>query len=552
MTATTFDYIIVGAGSAGCILADRLSESGRYRVLLLEAGSADKSMWLRMPLGFAKLFYHPKYNWRYHTTPQRELMGQRVYTPRGKVLGGSGAINAMIYVRGQRRDFDDWAAQGNPGWGWDDVLPWFKRLESHPLGDSEWHGSTGKIRITRDPVHPICDAFFEACHTLGYPRNDDFNGAQLEGFGVYDINTRNGQRDSSCTAYLHPAMKRPNVVVETNALVERVLFDEDRTATGVHVLIRGHRQHFAARREVVLAAGAVESPKLLQCSGVGDADLLRQHQIPVIHHSPAVGQNLQDHLCASYYFRANRSTANDEVRSLQQQARALWQYCFRRTGLFATTVKAGGFFCTGASGQTPDMQLYFNPLSYVLPESGGMPRVEPYSGYTIFFAPCRPTSRGRVQLASADIRVAPHIDPNYLATDHDRAEAIAGSRLVRGLTATSSLQRVTTEEVRPAAAVSDNESMLQFFREQSGSIYHLCGSCAMGSDVNRTVVNSRLQVHGMTNLRVVDASVFPNITSGNINAPTMMVAEKAAAMILADSCAPTSNHRWDRGVAGFR
>lgn len=529
---TEFDYIIVGAGSAGCILADRLTESGRYRVLLLEAGGTDTSMWLRMPLGFAKLFHHPKYNWRYYTTPQPELVNQRVYTPRGKVLGGSGAINALIYVRGQRRDFDDWADAGDPGWSWDSVLPWFKRLESHPLGDTEWHGGNGKIHITRDPVHPICDAFFQACDALGHPKNDDFNGAQLEGFGIYDINTRDGQRDSSCTAYLHPAMKRPNLVVETDALVERVLFDGNRTAVGVSVLLRGRRHRFQASREVILSAGAVETPKLLQCSGVGDADLLREHRIPVVHHAPAVGQNLQDHLCASFYFRANRPTVNDEIRSLPQQARAMLKYWFWREGVFATTVKAGGFLRTSSAESSPNMQVYFNPLSYVLPESAGMPRIEPYSGFTIFFAPCRPTSRGSVRLTSADIREPPRIDPNYLATEHDQAEAIAGSRLVRSLAATPGLASVTAEEVRPAAVVHDDASMLRFFREQSGSIYHLCGSCAMGSDVRRSVVNGRLQVHGIANLRVVDASVFPNITSGNINAPTMMVAEKAAAMIL--------------------
>ncbi|MCA8094099.1 GMC family oxidoreductase N-terminal domain-containing protein [Burkholderia anthina] len=535
MEATSFDYIIVGAGSAGCILADRLSESGRFRVLLLEAGGEDKSIWLRMPLGFAKLFHHRKYNWRYQTSPQSELAGQRVYTPRGKVLGGSGAINAMIYVRGQRRDFDDWVAQGNPGWGWGDVLPWFKRLESHHAGDTEWHSGSGKIRITRDPVHPICESFFDACTLLGHRFNDDFNGERLEGVGVYDINTRDGQRDSSCTAYLHPARKRANVVVYTDALVERVLFDDARTAIGVEALIGGHRQRFAARREVILSAGAVETPKLLQCSGVGDAALLMRHQIPVVHHSPAVGRNLQDHLCASYYFRATRPTVNDEVRGLTRQAGAMLQYLFRRKGIFATTAKAGGFLRTSDAEPVPNMQLYFNPLSYVLPESGGMPRVEPYSGYTIFFSPCRPTSRGSVELTSADAHEAPRIDPNYLSTEHDRREAVAGSRLVRELTATPWLKQVTAEEVRPAGAVSDDESMLRFFREQSGSVYHLCGSCAMGRDVERTVVNSRLQVHGVANLRVVDASVFPNITSGNINAPTMMVAERAAAWILASA-----------------
>ncbi|SIT46364.1 Glucose-methanol-choline oxidoreductase [Paraburkholderia piptadeniae] len=532
MDASSFDFIIVGAGSAGCILADRLSESGDFRVLLLEAGDADDSFWIRMPLGFAKLFYHPRYNWRYHTTPQAELANQRVYTPRGKVLGGSGSINAMIYVRGQRRDFDDWAAQGNAGWSYDDVLPWFKRIESHPLGDTEWHSSGGKIRVTRDAVHPICENFFRACDELGFPRNDDFNGARFEGAGVYDINTRDGQRDSSCAAYLRQAMKRPNLVVETGALVERVLFDGNRTAVGVSVLIRGHRHEFRVNREVILSAGAVETPRLLQCSGVGDATLLQQHQIPVVHDAPAVGRNLQDHLCASYYFEATRPTVNDEVRTWPQQAAAMLKYLLRREGIFATTVKAGGFFRTSEAEPHPNMQLYFNPLSYVLPESGGMPKVEPYSGYTMFFAPCRPTSRGSVQLSSPDIHVPPRIDPNYLSTEHDQAEAIAGSKLIRRLAATAGLLEVTRAEVRPAETVTDDASMLQFFREQSGSIYHLCGSCAMGSDTRTSVVNSELQVHGIARLRIVDASIFPNITSGNINAPTMMVAERAAQLFL--------------------
>lgn len=535
MSASQFDYIIVGAGSAGCIMAERLSASGKHRVLLLEAGADDTSFWLRMPLGFAQLFYHPKYNWRYRTTAQKELANQRVYTPRGKVVGGSGAINAMVYVRGHQQDFDDWAAAGNSGWGWSDVLPVFKRLESHWAGETQWHGAKGRIRITRDAVHPICDNFFAACEERGFVRNNDFNGPQMEGVGIYDINTRNGQRDSSGVAYLRPARKRPNLVVQTHALAERVLFDAHKRAVGVEVLVHGRRQTFRASREVILCAGAVETPKLLQLSGVGDAKLLQQYEIPVLQHAPAVGQNLQDHLCASYYYRASRSTSNDDIRSRPQQVRAMLQYLFQKKGVFATTAKAGGFVRTSEAVAHPNMQLYFNSLSYVLPESGGAPRVQPYSGFTIFFAPSRPTSRGSITLLSRDVQEAPAIDPNYLATAHDQSEAIAGSKLVRSIMSTASMQQVTAEETSPGSSVSDDASMLQFFREQSGSIYHLCGSCAMGSDPQHSVVDSQLRVHGVQALRVVDASVFPNITSGNTNAPTMMVAEKAADMVLASS-----------------
>src|SRR6218665_3006110 len=508
---TEFDYIVIGAGSAGCILADRLTESGQHRVLLLEAGAADRSLWLRMPLGFAKLYQHPKYNWRYSTTPQAELANQQVYTPRGKVLGGSGAINALVYVRGQASDFDDWAAQGNPGWAYDDLLPWFKRLESHPLGDTRRHSSNGKNPINPHPPHPICQAFSAPCASLGYASNADFNGAQLGGYGTYDINTRDGRRDSSASAYLHPAMRRRNLTVKTRALAERILFDQQRRASGVDVLIDGQRQRFAARREIILSAGDVASPQLLQLSGIGDGALLQRHQIPLIHHAPAVGRKLQDHLCASFYFRANRPTMNDQIRHPWQQARAALQYWLKRRGLLATTVKAGGFFSSAGPDGPLDMQLYFNPLSYILPDNGGTPRIQPYSGYTLFFSPCRPSSRGSIQISSADIHSAPHIDPNYLATEQDRHTAIAAApllpplpatpppptaaaRLLRRLAATPALTQVTAEQTAPRPNGDDDASLLQFVREQSGSVYHLCGSCAMGRD---GVVNSQLQVHGV-------------------------------------------------------
>ncbi len=534
-----YDYVIVGAGSAGCILAERLSASGRYSVLLLEAGGPDKSFWFKIPVGFAKLYYHKTWNWMYYSEPEPELADRSIYCPRGKVQGGSGSINAMIYVRGAAGDFDDWAAAGNPGWSYRDVLPYFRKLESHPLGDTEYHGADGPVRITpmKGGEHPICRSFIEGCEQLGYARNDDFNGARLEGVGIYDVNTRNGRRDSSSVAYLHRAGHRDNLTIEHDAHATRVLFDGGR-ATGVEIVQRGVKRTFHATREVIVAAGAVDTPKLLQLSGVGPRALLAKHGVDVVHDLPAVGQNLQDHLCVSFYYRARIRTLNDEFGSWTGKLKLGLQYLLRRTGPFAMSVnQSGGFFRTGsAAGSQPNMQIYFNPLSYRIPKSSRASLTpEPYSGFLVAFNPCRPTSRGSVEIASNRVEDAPLIRGNYLSTQKDRDEVVQGSRLVRELMQAQALQQVTVEEVTPAAEVVDDADMLRYFREQSGSIYHLCGTCAMGPDPRTSVVDARLRVHGIDGLRVVDASIFPNITSGNTNAPTMMVAEKGAAMILEDA-----------------
>ncbi|QAU23773.1 FAD-dependent oxidoreductase [Dyella sp. M7H15-1] len=532
----TFDYIIVGAGSAGCILADRLSKSGTYSVLVLEAGGKDNSPWIKMPGGFVKLYYNPQYNYMYYSEPQPHLGGRKLYAPRGKVLGGSGAINAMIYVRGQAHDFDDWAADGNDGWAWCDVLPYFRQLETHSEGDSEYHGGHGPIHISsmRGETHPICDTFLAACEELGYPRSQDFNGAQFEGAGIYDLSTRNGQRSSSAVACLHPAMKRKNVQVETDALVERVLFDTETRAMGVRVKQNGRQQDFHAKREVVLAAGAVGTPQILQLSGVGDKLLLDQYDIPVIHHLPSVGAHLQDHLCVSYYYRANVPTLNDELRSKFSQMKVGLQYYLTRSGPLAMSVNQSGGFFRGDSVQVhPNLQLYFNPLSYQIPKSNKATiKPEPYPGFLLCFNPCRPTSRGTVRIASNRAEDAPVIDPNYLSTDKDIVEAIQGSRLIRRIMSTKALGNITVEEMLPGPKVQDDQAMLSYFRENCGSIYHLCGSAAMGSHPATSVVDKHLKVHGLRGLRIVDASIFPNVTSGNINAATMMVAEKGAALIL--------------------
>jgi choline dehydrogenase len=539
-----YDYIIVGAGSAGCILANRLSADGRYTVLLIEAGGRDDSFWFKVPAGYAKTYYNRRYNWMYYSEPEPALAGRALYCPRGKVVGGSGAINAMVYVRGQPADFDDWAAAGNPGWRYADVLPYFRQLETHPRGVEApaWRGTDGPIHVTpmAPDVHPIVRDFLDGCAQLGLPRTDDFNGAQFEGAGIYELNTRQGQRCSSGAAYLRPALARPNLTLLTETRVRKVCFDGTR-ATGVEIGEPGATRTLVARREVLLAAGAVDTPKLLQLSGVGAHALLARHGIPLVRDLPAVGRNLQDHVCVSFYFKANRPTLNDEMRSLLGQLRIGLRYLLTKRGPLAMSVnQAGGFFRGRPEEPVPNLQLYFNPLSYRIPaRPGASVRPEPYSGFLIAFNPCRPSSRGSVEIASARVEDPARIRIGALSTGKDVDEVVQGSRLIRALMATPALRAITVEEVSPGPAVQGDEALLRYFREQSGSIYHLCGSCAMGPDPRDAVVDARLRVHGLDGLRVVDASIFPNITSGNINAPTMMVAEKGAAMVLEDAARAT-------------
>lgn len=532
-----YDYIIIGAGSAGCILAERLSASGKFTVLVLEAGKTDNHPWFKMPMGYGKLYYNPNYNWMYYTTPQAELGKRNLYVPRGKVRGGSGAINAMIYVRGAARDFDDWAmATGDVGWSYESVLPYFKKLETHWSTDSTFHGQSGKIHVSslRQGMHPVCEHFLSACRELNYPENPDFNGAQFEGFGVYDVNIERGIRDSSSRAYLQPALKRPNLTVQTEVTASRILFNEQKRAISVQVA-QGREPFIAhARKEILLCAGAIASPKLLELSGIGNGEHLQNLGIPVINHLPLVGERLQDHLCASYYYKTKVPTLNESFNSLFGQAWMGLQYLLTRSGPLALSVnQTGGFFKSNPDLAHPNLQLYFNPLSYTIPKDGKVAiKTDPYPGVLLAFAACRPTSRGSVHATSPDIHEKPTIDPNYLSTEHDQQEAIGGSRLMRSMVQTQALQQVITDETIPGLSVQTDEDMLDFFRANAGSIYHLCGSCAMGKTELDSVVDSQLRVHGVQGLRVVDASVFPNVTSGNTNAPVMMLAERAADLIL--------------------
>jgi choline dehydrogenase len=530
-----FDYVIVGAGSAGCVLAARLSEDGRHTVALIEAGGRDDSFWFRIPVGYAKSYFDPRVNWMYSTEPEAELGGRRLYAPRGKVQGGSGAINAMVFVRGDPADFDDWAAAASPDWRYEALLPYFRRLETHAGGASHWHGGDGPIHVTpmRPGIHPVTQRFLEACRELQLPETDDFNGARFEGAGVYDVSTRRGRRSSSSAEYLRPALGRANLAVLHVAHAHRVLFDPDRRATAVVVEQGGTTRTIEARREVILAAGAVGTPKLLQLSGVGDGPALQAAGLPVLHHLPAVGRHLQDHLCASFYYRSTVPTLNGAFGSPFGQAALGARYMLTRKGPFAMSVnQAGAFLRSGPESPRPNIQLYFNPLSYRIPASprAGL-KPEPYPGFLLAFNSCRPRSRGSVMAAGPDPHAPPLIQPNSLTAEHDRLEAVQGARLARRIMAAPALRAITAAEMPPVPESERDADLLAWFRAASGSIYHLCGSCSMGTNDATSVVAPDLLVHGCSDLRVADASVFPNITAGNINAPVMMLAERAADLI---------------------
>ena len=533
-----FDYIIVGAGTAGCVLANRLTEDGKYTVLLLEAGGSDRSIWIQMPIGYGRTFFDKRINWMYDTEPVEALGGRRSYWPRGKVIGGSGSINAMVYVRGQPRDFDDWKALGNQGWGWDDVLPYFKKSE-----DFDWHsahhGRGGPQHVTDiSPfAHPVCRSFIETAQALGYPASSDFNGSKPEGVGYYQINTRGGWRASTANAFLHPARKRKGLTLRTHAHASRILFDGMR-AKGVAYTRKGSDFEAKARREVILAGGAVNSPQLLMLSGIGDAGHLKNVGIQPLVDSKAVGRNLQDHIAVSYFYKVRTATLNDVLHPLLGKIRAGLRYMADRAGPLSLSVnQSGGFVRSDATKYHPNLQLYFSPVSYTKTplSERKLLNPDPFSAFLLSHNPCRPTSRGHIELASNDPSAYPVIHPNYLATQCDIEDVLAGNRLLRQLARTRPLADIITEEIVPGDEVDGDEAQLADFRARADTVYHPTSTCMMGPDPATSVVDARLRVHGVQGLRVIDASVFPTITSGNTNAPTVMVAEKGASMVLEDA-----------------
>jgi choline dehydrogenase len=536
---TIHDYVIVGAGSAGCVLAHRLTQSGRHRVLLLEAGGSDRSLRVQVPIGYGLSFHDPALNWRLHTEPEAALAGRRGYWPRGKVLGGSSAINAMVYIRGQAADYQRWHDAGNPGWGWDEVLPYFRRMESFAGGDEAWRGRDGPLRVSdvSGDVHPLCDAYLRAGDQLGLPRNAGFNGASAEGVGLYEITMHGGRRVSTARAYLQPARRHGRLDVYTDALATRIEF-EGRRAVAVQYRHGGTLQRAVAAREVIVCAGAVHSPLLLQASGVGPGAWLQALGIEVRHDQPSVGRHLQDHLCIDHLYRSRVPTLNEALRPWHGKLRVGLRYLLTRGGPLALSVnQGGGFVRSSPAAARPDLQLYFSPLSYTraVPGKRALMSPDPFPGFLLSAQPCWPASRGHVRLRTPDMADAPVIEPNSLAAAEDLDALVAGAQWLRRLAATPALSAIIEQELKPGDAVQSREALQDDIRQRASSVFHPVGTCRMGPGPAQAVVDARLRVYGLEGLRVIDASVFPHITSGNTNAPTIMVAEKGADLVLADA-----------------
>ncbi|HXI36832.1 MAG TPA: GMC family oxidoreductase N-terminal domain-containing protein [Burkholderiales bacterium] len=506
----TYDYVIVGAGSAGCVLANRLTEDPKVKVLLLEAGPRDTDPWIHVPLGYGKLFTRTAVNWSYQSEPEPALNGRRVFTPRGKVLGGSSSINGLVYIRGQREDYDGW---GIEGWDFDSLRPYFEKAER-------------ELKVSKVEPHELCEAFIASTHSLGIPLNDEgFNGRSQEGTGYYHATCYEGRRRSAAVVYLRPAEKRANLAVEVNALATRIVFD-GRRATGVEFLQGGKLRKASAAAEVLLCGGTFNSPQLLELSGVGRKSLLEEKRIPMVHDLPEVGEALQDHFYVRTFWRCKRAiTLNDDLASWWRSGRIGLQYLLRRTGpLSVAAGHAAAFVRTRPESRRPDAQLYF--INFSSAERGG--RLHPHSGFTTSVSQCQVESRGSVHIRSADPAAPPAIRYNYLATENDRRVMVAGLKLLRRIAATPPFSDYVLDEYLPGARVQSDEDWLAFCREAGSTVFHPTSTCRMGA-----VVDPQLRVKGISGLRVIDASVMPSVPSGNINASVLALAEKGADLVRA-------------------
>ena len=529
-----FDYVIVGAGTAGCVLANRLSADPKVNVLLLEAGGKDNYIWIKIPVGYLYTMNNPRTDWCFHTEKEQGLNGRSLAYPRGKTLGGCSAINGMIYMRGQARDYDHWRQLGNQGWGWDDVLPLFRQSEDFVLGESHLHGSGGEWRVENQRLSwEVLDAFRDACAEVGIPKTDDFNQGTNEGSGYFQVNQKKGVRWSAAHAFLHPIKKRSNLTVLTHAQVKRLTISGGR-ATGVDFWIDGVKAHAVAAKEVVLAAGAVGSPQILQLSGIGPGRLLQENGIQVVRDLPGVGENLQDHLqIRAVYKLKNAKTLNERANSLMGKVGMGLEYIlFKRGPMTMAPSQLGVFTRSDEHLETPNLQYHVQPLSL---DKFGEP-LHPFPAITASVCNLRPESRGYIRITSPDPRSKPAIKPNYLTAETDRQIAANALKLTRKIISSPAMSKYEPEEYLPGPTVASDKDLTHAAGDIATTIFHPVGTCKMGSD-DFAVVDNRLCLHGLSGVRIADASIMPTITSGNTNSPTIMIAEKAAAMIKQDAVA---------------
>jgi len=532
-----FDYIIVGGGSAGCVLANRLSESGKYSICLLEAGTNNNSMLVNTPGAFSAFMFLKKFNWSFNAKPQKDIRnGDPMFVPRGKGLGGSSATNAMLYLRGQKQDYDHWAALGNEGWSFDDILPYFKKSETNERGESEFHGDSGPLQVTDRPVfYDISKRYIEASQQAGFKVSDDFNGSDQEGVGYYQCTIKDGKRCSAAHAYLLPVLSRTNLTVITDAQVSKVLL-KDKQAYGVEVFVKGDKQTLTANKEVILSGGTIASPQLLMLSGIGDKNELAQHGINCVHELSGVGKNLQEHVDACVLVKSKKTDGFTlSPMGLLKMLPDTFDYITKKKGKLANSIlEAGGFIKSQSNIDRPDVQLHMLPLLF--DDNGRDIKLLSQHGFSCHVCVLRPESTGSVSLKSANFLDAPEIDFNFFSDKEgkDKDVIINGMRQLRKILTAPALAEHYDNEIHPGNAFKTDEQIFAKVKERLGLVYHPVGTCKMGND-DMAVVDSQLNVHGIENLRVVDASIMPTLTSGNTNAPTMAIAEKASDMILSKS-----------------